>query len=56
MKLVTRCQLSGLTITQLKGLYRQTFNALVQSEIGTHERRIALASLETISLEIGSRL
>jgi len=54
-KLITRYELSKLSLGELHGLYRQLFNALVQSHFGTYQRRNALASLENISNELNSR-
>lgn len=56
MKLITRSELASLGISELNALYRETFNALVRSERGTHERRNALASLENIEREMRARL
>lgn len=56
MKLITRSELASLSIGELSGLYRETFNALVRSERGSHERRNALASLENIEREMRARL
>ena len=55
MKLITRYDLASKSETELHGLYRKTFNALVQSAPATAERRNALASLENISREINQR-
>jgi hypothetical protein len=55
MKLITRHELSKLTLTELRGLYRHVFNALAQSQPESHQRRNALASLETISHELHQR-
>jgi hypothetical protein len=56
MKLITRSELASLNLDELSGLYRETFNALVRSERGTHERRNALGSLENIEREMRSRV
>lgn len=55
MKLITRHELSKLTLTELHGVHRRTFNALVQSQPESHQRRNALASLETIRHELNDR-
>ena len=55
MKLITRFELAARSKDELKGLYRAAFNALVQSEKDTPERRNALASLENISRELAWR-
>jgi hypothetical protein len=51
MKLITRHELSKLTLTELRGLYSHVFNALAQSQ-RKRQRRNALASLETIQHEL----
>ena len=56
MKLVTRFELASRSINDLHGLYRDIFNALVQSDPDTPERRNALASLENIAAEIAVRI
>ena len=56
MTLITRFELAKLNTHQLRGLYRKTFNALVQSGANTPERRNALASLENITREMVGRL
>ncbi len=55
MKIITRHELSKLTLTELRGLYRHVFNALAQSQPESHQRRNALASLETIGCELNQR-
>jgi hypothetical protein len=55
MKLLTRFELATRSTTELRTLYRETFNALVRTVPDTPERRIALASLENISTELRSR-
>ncbi len=55
MKLITRHELSGLTLDELRGLHRHAFNALAQSQPESHQRRNALASLETIQHELHRR-
>ena len=52
MKLITRFELAALSESELRGLMRETFNALARSKSGTPERRNALASLENIQAEI----
>ena len=56
MKLIIRFELAIKTKAELHALYKDVFNALVQSKPNTHERRNALASLENIEREIGLRL
>lgn len=55
MKLITRYELASKSISELSGLYRNAFNALVQSVPESALRRNALASLENISREINQR-
>ena len=55
MKLITRYDLASKSDPELRGLYRQAFNALVQSTPESAERLNALASLENISREINQR-
>jgi len=52
MKLITRFDLASRSDSELHAIYRDTFNALVQSEPGSAERRNALASLDNIQLEL----
>ena len=55
MKLITRYELANRPTSELRGLLRQTFDALVQSTPESAERRAALASLENIQAELGTR-
>lgn len=55
MTLITRFELTSVSQTQLRGLLRETFNALVQSAPDSLERRNALASIENIQRELASR-
>ncbi len=55
MKLITRYDLASKSECELRGLYRTTFNALVQSTGGSAERRNVLASLENLTREINQR-
>ena len=52
MKLITRFELASHSTSELHGLYRHIFNALVLSDPDTPERRNALASLENIIREM----
>lgn len=54
-KLITCAELSKYSLNELHGLHRQLFNALVQSQCETYQRRNSLTSLENISNEINSR-
>jgi len=55
MKLVTRFELANLSIEELHGIYRASFNALAASNSDTPERRNALASLDNICRELSCR-
>ncbi len=55
MKLVTRFELTAKNEKELHALLRETFNKLAQSEPESHQRINALASIENIQIEIGSR-
>ncbi len=56
MKLITRNELASRPTSELRGLLRQTFDALAQSTPESVERRAALAWLENIQAELGVRL
>lgn len=55
MKLTTRFEAAKLSENELRGLLRETFNALAASDADSAERRNALASIETIRSELASR-
>jgi hypothetical protein len=55
MKLITRYELANRPTSELRGLLRETFDALAQSKPESAERRAALASLENIQGELGTR-
>ncbi len=55
MKLITPYDLASKNDEELRGLYRKTFNALVQSPPESAQRRNALASLENLTREINQR-
>lgn len=55
MKLVTRFELATLNKNELRALLRHAFNELAKSDPDTHQRRNALASIENIRSELGSR-
>lgn len=55
MKLITRHELASKSILELRGLYCKVFNVLVQSALGSVNRRNTLASLENISRELNQR-
>ncbi|QPH54662.1 hypothetical protein [Pontivivens ytuae] len=55
MKLITRFEAAQRSTPELHRLLRETFNALVQSDPDTAQRRNALASIETIQAELASR-
>ena len=56
MSPVTKSELSRLSITELRGLWREMFNQLAASAPENAERRDALASLENIEAELRNRL
>ena len=55
MRLVTRFELAAKNESELYGLLREAFNELAKCERHSHRRRNALASIENIQREIGSR-
>ena len=55
MNLITRFDLASKSDDELRGLYRKIFNALVQSDPESAERRNALASIENLTREINQR-
>ena len=55
MRLITRFELADMRESELRGLLRQVFNELVKSDPDSHERRNALASIETIQSELVAR-
>ena len=55
MKLITRFELAAKNENELYALLREAFNELAKSKKESHERRNALASIENIQREIGSR-
>ena len=55
MKLITRSEASRLSLEELHGLFRNSFNAVAAAPRGSEERRIALSSLETIEHELKAR-
>lgn len=55
MKLTTRFELAAKHKNELHALLREAFNDLARSEPDTHQRRAALATLENIQNELGSR-
>ena len=55
MKLITRNELTTRPTSELRGLLRQTFDALAQSTPESADRCAALASLENIQAELGVR-
>ena len=55
MKLVTRIELSRLSVDELRGYYQSTFNQLAQSQRETTLRSNALGTLENISNELNHR-
>ncbi len=55
MKLIIRFELATKNESELNALLREVFNELAKSKEHSHERRNALASIENIQREIGSR-
>lgn len=55
MKLVTRIELSRLSVNELRGFYSSTFNQLVRSQRESQLRSNALATLENISKELNEK-
>jgi hypothetical protein len=55
MKLITRNELISRSTSELRGLLRQTFDALAQYTPESVQRRSVLASLENIQSELGVR-
>ena len=54
-KTCNRIELSRLSVDELEGFYKNTFNQLVQSQQATCLRRNALATLDNISNELNQR-
>ncbi len=55
MKLITRFEIAAKNKNELHAILRNAFNELAQSEPNSMERRNALASIDNIQREIGSR-
>lgn len=55
MKLITRYELANRPTSELRGLLRQTFDALARSAPESPERCNALASIENIQVELTLR-
>ena len=55
MRLVTRFEMAAKNESELHGLLRNAFNELAKSDPHTYQRGNALASIENIQREIGSR-
>lgn len=55
MKLITRFELATLRENELHAMLIEALNELAKSDLENHQRRIALASIENIHNEIGSR-
>lgn len=56
MRLITRFELAAKNEIEMYGLLREVFNELVRSKADTHQRRNALASIESIQGEISLRI
>ena len=55
MKLYTRFELAAKNKTELNFLLRESFNQLAKSNANTPDRSNALATIENIQRELGSR-
>ena len=55
MYLITRFELARKNERELYAILREAFNELAKSDIQTHQRRNALASIENIQREISTR-
>lgn len=55
MNLITRHELAKLSLDELRGHYRRTFNLFATAPRGSDERCQALASLQNIEREIQAR-
>lgn len=55
MNLITKNELARRSTSELRGLLRQTFDALAKSAPHSAERHNALASLENIEAELAHR-
>lgn len=56
MRLITRFEMAAKNESELHGLLRNAFNELAKSDPDTIDRTNALASIENIQREIGSRV
>ncbi len=56
MKLVTRFEMAAKNEKELSTILKEAFNELARSKPHSHQRRNALASIENIQREIGSRV
>lgn len=56
MYLITRLELAAKNERELYAILREAFNELAKSDIDTHQRRNALASIENIQSELASRI
>ena len=55
MRLITRCELAGKSVNELRGLLRHAFNELAKAAPCSHEHRNALASIDNIQKELSNR-
>ncbi len=55
MRLITKFEMAAKNESELHGLLRNAFNELAKSDPDSIERTNALASIENIQREIGSR-
>ena len=55
MKLVARFEMAAKNETELGAILKEAFDELARSKPNSHQRRNALASIENIQREIGTR-
>ncbi|MHA1839267.1 MAG: hypothetical protein ACTSYO_04825 [Candidatus Ranarchaeia archaeon] len=55
MRLITRFEMAAKNKNELRSLLNEAFNSLARSTPDTYQRRNALASIENIQREIGTR-
>jgi hypothetical protein len=54
-RIFTQAALQGRSLPELRALFAQAHQELVHSEAGSHERRDALANIDTISRALAQR-
>lgn len=55
MKFITRNDTKKLNLEELKGHFREAFNAVAAAPLGSQERRNALTSMKNIECELTIR-